>query len=114
MKDTKFDYGMIGLGTMGRNLVYNMSDHGYAVIGFDKNNSQAEALKKEAGTEKVSATSDLDEFLKALKTPKVIMLLIPAGKIVDDVISELKPFLSENDLLMDCGNSHFTDTNRRN
>ena len=113
MKEQKFDYGMIGLGTMGRNLVYNMSDHGYTVIGFDKNNSQVETLKKEAGNDKVFATSNLDEFLKALKTPKVIMMLVPAGKIVDDVINELKPFLSENDLLLDCGNSHFTDTNRR-
>jgi 6-phosphogluconate dehydrogenase len=114
MKEQKFDYGMIGLGTMGRNLVYNMSDHGYTVIGFDKNNSQVETLKKEAGNDKVSATSNLDEFLKALKTPKVIMMLVPAGKIVDEVINELKPFLSEDDLLIDCGNSHFTDTNKRN
>jgi 6-phosphogluconate dehydrogenase len=114
MEEQKFDYGMIGLGTMGRNLVYNMSDHGYTVIGFDKNNSQVETLKKEAGNDKVFATSNLDEFLKALKTPKVIMMLVPAGKIVDEVINELKPFLSENDLLMDCGNSHFTDTNKRN
>ena len=114
MKEQKFDYGMIGLGTMGRNLVYNMSDHGYTVIGFDKNNSQVETLKKEAGNDKVFATSNLDEFLKALKTPKVIMMLVPAGKIVDEVINELKPFLSKNDLLMDCGNSHFTDTNKRN
>ena len=114
MEEQKFDYGMIGLGTMGRNLVYNMGDHGYTVIGFDKNNSQVETLKKEAGNDKVFATSNLDEFLKALKTPKVIMMLVPAGKIVDEVINELKPFLSENDLLMDCGNSHFTDTNKRN
>ncbi len=114
MKEQKFDYGMIGLGTMGRNLVYNMSDHGYTVIGFDKNNSQVETLKKEAGNDKVSGTSNLDEFLKALKTPKVIIMLVPAGKIVDEVINELKPFLSEDDLLMDCGNSHFTDTNKRN
>ena len=113
MKEQKFDYGMIGLGTMGRNLVYNMSDHGYAVIGFDKNNSQVETLKREAVNDKVFATSNLDEFLRGLKTPKVIMMLVPAGKIVDEVINELKPFLSENDLLMDCGNSHFTDTNRR-
>ena len=101
MKETKFDYGMIGLGTMGRNLVYNMSDHGYTVIGYDKDSSQAETLKKDAGTENVAATSDLNEFLGALKTPKIILMLVPAGKIVDDVISELKPFLSENDLLMD-------------
>ena len=114
MKKEKFEFGMIGLGTMGRNLVYNMSNHGYSVIGFDKNNAQVETLTKEVGNENVYATSNLDEFLHALKTPKVIMMLVPAGKIVDEVINELKPFLSENDLLIDCGNSHFTDTNIRN
>lgn len=114
MKEQKFEYGMIGLGTMGRNLVYNMSDHGYSVIGFDKNNAQVEALKQEADNDKVFATSSLDEFLKSLKIPRVIMMLVPAGIIVDEVINELKPFLSENDLLMDCGNSHFIDTDRRN
>jgi 6-phosphogluconate dehydrogenase len=113
MKKTKYSYGMIGLGTMGRNLVMNMSDHGYTVIGFDKNSSQVETLKKDAATENVSATSNLDEFLNALASPRIIMMLVPAGKIVDDVIGELKPFLSEDDLLMDCGNSHFTDTDRR-
>ena len=113
MAEQKYDYGMIGLGTMGRNLVFNMNDHGHSVIGFDKNVSQVETLIKEAGDRKVFATSQLDEFVKALKNPKVIMLLVPAGKIVDDVIDELKPHLSENDLLMDCGNSHFTDTNTR-
>jgi len=113
MAEEKYDYGMIGLGTMGRNLVLNMSDHGYSVIGFDKNSSQVETLKKEAGDRNVFATSDLNGFVKGLKIPRVIMLLVPAGKIVDEVIAELKPLLSENDLLMDCGNSHFTDTNIR-
>ena len=114
MKEQQYDYGMIGLGTMGRNLVFNMNDHGYSVIGFDKNKEQVATLTKEAGDKKVFATLHLDEFVKALKVPRVIMILVPAGKIVDEVIAELKPFLAENDLLMDCGNSHFTDTNKRN
>ena len=114
MKEQQYDYGMIGLGTMGRNLVFNMNDHGYSVIGFDKNSEQVATLSKEAGDKKVFATLHLDEFVKALKVPRVIMILVPAGKIVDEVIAELKPFLAENDLLMDCGNSHFTDTNKRN
>jgi 6-phosphogluconate dehydrogenase len=113
MKEQKYDYGMIGLGTMGRNLVYNMSNHGYAVSGYDKNNSQVESLNKEAENDNVFATTNLDEFLKTLKAPKVILMLVPAGKIVYDVINELKPFLTKDDLLIDCGNSHFTDTNKR-
>ncbi len=114
MKEQKYDYGMIGLGTMGRNLAYNMSDHGYTVIGYDKNISQVETLKQEAGNENIFAISNLEEFIGSLKIPRTIIMLVPAGKIVDDVINDLKPLLSENDLLMDCGNSHFTDTNRRN
>src|ERR1700751_2088368 len=113
MPELHYDYGMIGLGTMGRNLVFNMNDHGYSVAGFDKNNSQVEMLQKEAEERNVFATADLNEFLNALKNPRVIFLLVPAGKIVDEVIAELKPFLSGNDLLVDCGNSHFTDTDKR-
>jgi 6-phosphogluconate dehydrogenase len=114
MENQKYDYGMIGLGTMGRNLVFNMNDHGYSVVGFDKKKEQVATLTKEAGDKKVSATLHLDEFVKSLKVPRVIMMLVPAGKVVDEVIAELKPFLAENDLLIDCGNSHFTDTNKRN
>ncbi|HTH56755.1 MAG TPA: NADP-dependent phosphogluconate dehydrogenase [Cyclobacteriaceae bacterium] len=113
MENQKYDYGMIGLGTMGRNLVLNISDHGYTVSGFDKSNPQVEAFKKETNGRNLFATTDLDEFTKSLKSPRVIMMLVPAGKIVDEVIEELKPFLLEDDLLIDCGNSHFTDTNVR-
>ena len=113
MAEQKYDYGMIGLGTMGRNLVLNINDHKYSVAGFDKDNAQVEALKKDAWDRNIVATSNLHEFVKALKTPRVIILLVPAGKIVDEVIDELSPLLTENDLLMDCGNSHFTDTNKR-
>jgi 6-phosphogluconate dehydrogenase len=113
MREIKYEYGMIGLGTMGRNLLLNISDHEYSVAGFDKDNSKVKLLKKDSSGRNIFATSGLDEFIKSLKTPRVIMLLVPAGKIVDEVIKELRPLLSENDLLMDCGNSHFTDTNTR-
>ncbi len=113
MAEKKYEYGMIGLGTMGRNLVLNITDHGYSVSGFDKDEKQVVLLKKEAVKENIMASSNLDEFVKSLKTPRAIILLVPAGKIVDDVINELKPLLSPDDLIMDCGNSHFTDTDRR-
>ena len=113
MTEQTYEYGMIGLGTMGRNLLFNINDHGYSVAGFDKDTKQVEAFKKEAGTRIILATSQLQEFIQALKSPRVIILLVPAGKIVDEVIAELKPLLAADDLLMDCGNSHFTDTNTR-
>ena len=113
MANESYDFGMIGLGTMGRNLVLNIRDHGFSVIGYDKSSTQVDTMISESEGKKVSATTWLDEFIQSMKVPRVIMLLVPAGKIVDDVINELKPLLSENDLIMDCGNSHFTDTNLR-
>ena len=109
----QYDFGVIGLGTMGRNLMLNINDHGFSVMGYDKSTAQVETSAKEAGTRTIAATTNLQTFISSLKTPRSIIMLVPAGKIVDDVINELKPLLSENDLLMDCGNSHFTDTNIR-
>ncbi|HEV7232455.1 MAG TPA: NADP-dependent phosphogluconate dehydrogenase [Bacteroidia bacterium] len=113
MAEQKYDYGVIGLGTMGRNLVLNMTDHGYRVAGFDKDTAQVKMLQTEAPGPNVFSTSLLAEFIESIKKPRVIILLVPAGKVVDEVIDELKPLLSENDLVMDCGNSHFTDTDMR-
>ncbi|MBA3827659.1 MAG: NADP-dependent phosphogluconate dehydrogenase [Taibaiella sp.] len=113
MATQEYDYGMIGLGTMGQNLVYNMCDHGYSVAGFDKDTAKVNSLESNAGGRKVLGAHTLNDFIGALKSPRVIMLLVPAGAIVDAVINELKPFLSNDDLVMDCGNSHFTDTDVR-
>jgi 6-phosphogluconate dehydrogenase len=113
MANGQYDYGMIGLGTMGRNLVYNMCDHGFSVAGFDKDAKQVDTFIKDAKHYKVSGTSDIQGFVASLRSPRVIMLLVPAGPVVDAVIGELKPLLSASDLIMDCGNSHFTDTDRR-
>lgn len=113
MDKQPYDYGMIGLGTMGRNLVYNMCSHGYSVAGLDKDNAKLEALKKEKGNFRIFETADIKELALVLKQPRVVLLLVPAGKIVDSVIDELKPFLAENDIIMDCGNSHFLDTDQR-
>lgn len=113
MAGQQFDYGMIGLGTMGRNLVYNMSDNGFFVVGFDKDPTKVDALEQESMYRAVRGARTVEEFIASLKTPRVILMLVPAGKIVDSVIDELKPFLSKEDLLVDCGNSHFTDTDRR-
>jgi 6-phosphogluconate dehydrogenase len=113
MSEQKYDYGMIGLGTMGRNLVFNMADHGFSVSGFDQDTRQVDNLEKERGDRKVHGTRSPQEFVDSLKQPRVIMLLVPAGKIVDAVVNELKPLLSPEDLIMDCGNSHYTDTDIR-
>lgn len=108
-----YDYGMIGLGTMGRNLVYNMSDNGFSVAGYDRDKEQAERLVKDAPHDNVTAKNTLEEFVAALKVPRTIIVLVPAGKPVDAVIADLKPLLSKGDLIIDSGNSHYIDTDRR-
>lgn len=113
MSTGKYRLGMIGLGTMGRNLLLNMADHGFAVAGFDKDNSKLELLQKEGAGKPVKGFAAIKDFIDSLETPKVILLLVPAGKIVDTVIDELQPLLAKGDIIIDGGNSHFTDTTVR-
>ena len=111
--DNKYAFGMIGLGVMGRSLLLNMADHGFAVAGHDKDAGKVTSLNEEAGDRAAKGFGDVKEFIQSLTTPRAIMMLVPAGKIVDAVIEELTPLLEKGDILIDGGNSHFTDTNRR-
>lgn len=104
---------MIGLGTMGSNLALNINDHGFSVAGYDKDQQKAAALNAERQNDSITSFSDLAQFMEALETPRNIILLVPAGKVVDYVLADLKPYWGENDVVIDCGNSHFTDTQRR-
>ena len=104
---------MIGLGTMGRSLLLNMADHGYAVAGLDQDASKVTSLNEEGKDKNVKGFGDAKEFVQSLTKPRAIMMLVPAGKIVDAVIAEMTPLLDKGDILIDGGNSHFTDTNRR-
>ena len=112
-KDT-FEFGLIGLGVMGRNFILNVAEKGFSALGYDLDPEKVEALKKEGtGLGQIGATSSLKSFTKALSSPRKIMLLVPAGTIVDQVISDLLPELEPGDILVDGGNSHFEDTDRR-
>lgn len=114
MNDSLFDFGMIGLGVMGRNFLLNMADHGFSVVGLDKDDKKAVSLEKEAsaGTS-VKGVTNAEDFVSALSHPRCIMMLVPAGKPVDSVIEEFLPLLKAGDLLIDGGNSHYIDTIRR-
>jgi 6-phosphogluconate dehydrogenase len=114
MANNSFDFGMIGLGVMGRNLLLNMADHGFSVVGFDKDNQKTATLESSAspGT-KVKGFNTLAEMIKSLQKPRKLMMLVPAGKPVDDVIGDLLPLLDKGDIVIDGGNSHYTDTLRR-
>ena len=113
MEEQQYKYGMIGLGTMGCNLVLNMSDHGFSVAGYDKSQSQVDHLNALAEGRQVKGYNDIAAFVKSLEIPRVIMLLVPAGAIVNAVIDSLKPLISGQDIIIDCGNSHFIDTQLR-
>jgi 6-phosphogluconate dehydrogenase len=107
------EIGMVGLGVMGRNLLMNMVDHGYSAAGYDKDLSKVRALQKEAKGRDVCAAESMEEFIGSLRTPRAVMMLVPAGPPVDSVIRDLLPHLSPGDLIIDGGNSHFTDTDLR-
>src|SRR5690606_12166058 len=110
----KFDFGMVGLGVMGRNLLLNMADHNFSVVGLDLDAEKILTLEKEASKEHLlKGTNSTEEFTKLLKRPRAIMLLVPAGKPVDMVIESLLQFLQGGDIIIDGGNSFFTDTDRR-
>ncbi|MBY5958920.1 NADP-dependent phosphogluconate dehydrogenase [Membranicola marinus] len=113
MKEQEYELGLIGLGTMGQNLLMNMADCQYAVVGYDKNKSKVDALKEATRAYKITGKYDVPSFVQVLKKPRVVILLVPAGKIVDYVIQDLLPHLEPGDIVIDGGNSHFTDTNRR-
>ena len=110
--------GMVGLGVMGRNLLLNMADHGFAVAGYDKDRGRVTALLQEAGTPAgqraaIGGAAAPEQFIAMLRPPRAVMILVPAGPVVDAVIGDLLPHLSPGDLLIDGGNSFFKDTDLR-
>jgi 6-phosphogluconate dehydrogenase len=106
-------FGMIGLGTMGRNFLLNIAEHGIAGVGYDLDAEKRSLLVTEGSGMPIAAADTLPDFLAKLEKPRNIMLLVPAGPIVDAVINDLVPHLDTGDLIIDGGNSHYTDTERR-
>jgi 6-phosphogluconate dehydrogenase len=114
MSEINYDFGMIGLGVMGSNLLLNMADNGFAVIGYDKNPDKTKLFESSASKNTiVKGVNTLQEMIDALKVPRKIMMLVPAGKPVDSVIADLSPLLQQGDIIIDGGNSHYTDTLKR-
>jgi 6-phosphogluconate dehydrogenase len=113
MTEQKYDIGMVGLGTMGLNLVMNMSDHNFSVVGYNKDLERVDALNEAGKGREIYGVHRIQDLVAKLRKPRSVMLLVPAGGPVDSVIQELLPLLEAGDLIIDGGNSHFTDTNRR-
>lgn len=114
MQKESCDIGLIGLAVMGQNLVLNMNDHGYRVAVFNRTVSKVDDFiqNEAAGTQVVGAHS-IEELVAALKRPRRVMLMVKAGETVDQMIEHLLPHLEKGDIIIDGGNSHFPDTNRR-
>ena len=114
MQKESCDIGLIGLAVMGQNLVLNMNDHGYKVAVFNRTVSKVDDfINNEAkGTQVVGAHS-IPELVDALKKPRRVMLMVKAGDTVDHMIDSIVPYLEKGDIVIDGGNSLFTDTNRR-
>jgi 6-phosphogluconate dehydrogenase len=100
---------------MGQNLILNAADHGYTVVAFNRTVSKVDKfLENEAKGKSVVGAHSIKEFISKLKTPRRMMLLVMAGKPVDDFIELLlENGLEKGDIVIDGGNSHFPDTNRR-
>lgn len=111
---SKFDFGIVGLGVMGRNLLLNIASHNFAAAGLDLDTEKVNSLQQEAdANHTIEATTDVKHFVELIQQPRAIMLLVPAGKPVDSAIASLLPHLDKGDIIIDGGNTYFTDTDRR-
>ena len=115
MASELYSLGMVGLGVMGANLSLNMAEHGFSVAGLDTDIEKARAFSENGSSSglKVRGFTDVAEFVRAVRAPRAIFMLVPAGPPVDAVIHNLLPFLEKGDLLIDGGNSFYKDTELR-
>jgi 6-phosphogluconate dehydrogenase len=108
------DIGLIGLAVMGQNLVLNMNDHGFKVAVFNRTTSKVdEFLAEEAKGTEVVGSHSIEELCSLLKTPRRVMIMVKAGDVVDKTIDQIVPHIEAGDIIIDGGNSLFTDSNRR-
>ncbi|EME42538.1 hypothetical protein DOTSEDRAFT_73399 [Dothistroma septosporum NZE10] len=110
------DFGLIGLAVMGQNLILNAADHGFTVVAFNRTVAKVDRfLDNEAKGKSIVGAHSIKEFVQKLKKPRRMMLLVMAGKPVDDFIETLltEGGVEAGDIIIDGGNSHFPDTNRR-
>jgi len=110
----KADIGLIGLAVMGQNLALNLQDHGFEVAVYNRTTARTDQfLAGPAAGSGIRGLRSLEELAAALKPPRILLLMVQAGKAVDDLIEQLTPLLAAGDILIDGGNSHYRDTDRR-
>ncbi|MGZ5845835.1 MAG: NADP-dependent phosphogluconate dehydrogenase [Ramlibacter sp.] len=104
------DIGIVGLGVMGENLALNLHRNGFTVSGYDLEQPKRDSFAQRTGA---AAPRSLQELVAGLGAPRVLLLMVPAGTAVDDVLAGLRPLLAAGDIVIDGGNTRFTDTQRR-
>ena len=108
------DIGVIGLAVMGENLILNMESKGFSVAAYNRSVDKVDHfVNGRAKGKNIYGAKSIEDLVSALKSPRKVMLMVKAGKPVDDFIEKLIPHLSEGDIIIDGGNSHFPDTERR-
>jgi 6-phosphogluconate dehydrogenase len=110
---TRSTFGMVGLGTMGRNLALNIEEHGFPVAVWNLESDWTATFLKDHASQRFTGAATLQELVADLDRPRRIMMMIPAGAPVDQTIEKLTPLVEPGDILIDGGNSHFQDTRRR-
>src|SRR3979411_2811647 len=114
MSTNQSDIGLIGLAVMGENLVLNMESKGFSVAVFNRTTEVTEKFAAgRAQGKNIQPTRTIEEFVAALKKPRIAMMMVKAGAPVDAVINQLAPLLEKGDVIIDGGNSLFTDTQPR-
>ncbi|WP_342378774.1 NADP-dependent phosphogluconate dehydrogenase [Myxococcus stipitatus] len=106
-------FGVAGLGVMGAALALNISDHGFKVVGWDRDAKHVDEMNRKHGRPELQALASLEAFVASLERPRRILLMVTAGAAVDQMLERLFPLLSPGDVVMDAGNSWFQDTRRR-
>lgn len=110
----KCDIGVVGMAVMGQNLALNIESKGYKVAVYNRDHDKTKKfIEERASNKNILGTYTYEELAKSLNRPRKIMLMVKAGKPVDDVIEQLLPNLEKGDIIIDGGNSHYKDTNRR-
>ena len=109
------DIGLLGLGTMGRALALNIAEKGFDIAVFNRTTEVTEQFAAQAGAlaPRITPCETLEAFVAAIRAPRAIILMVPAGKPVDEMIAALRPLLGPEDLIVDAGNADFNDTRRR-
>ena len=109
----EYAMGMVGLGVMGRNLSFNMEEKGFSVAAYDAWPDPVDRFNEEGKGKQVEGFKDVGAFVKSLRRPRRVLLLIKAGAVTDKGIASLLPFMDEGDIIVDSGNEFFKETERR-